>query len=223
MQNGLEARVELQEAVGVVEDQHAAVGEVVVERLDPCARDVLYVFHDGPCCVTAPFVCRADGVFCALLEDQEAFGLQDLADFGHDLVDALFGVGLLDAQGDDVVDDFFAAQQALALLLIPHLAVLQVGGDGEARGPAIPRHEGVALQDGTAREAHGAAAGAEGIPLQDAVGAVGAGGCAPGQQLIAFLTLVGIGCIRQVHHAQHGVIEKEEVVGGDVGKRDAIV
>ena len=188
VQNGLEARVELQEAVAVVEDQHAAVGEVVVERL----------------------------------EDQEAFGLQDLADFGHDLVDALFGVGLLDAQGDDVVDDFFAAQQALALLLIPHLAVLQVGGDGEARGPAIPRHEGVALQDGTAREAHGAAAGAEGIPLQDAVGAVGAGGCAPGQQLIAFLTLVGIGCIRQVHHAQHGVIEKEEVVGGDVGKCDRL-
>ena len=215
--------MELQEAVGVVEDQHAAVGEVVVERLDPCARDVLYVFHDGPCCVTAPFVCRTDGPIRALLEDQDAFGLQDLADFCHDFVDAFFGVGLVDAHGDDVVDDFFTVQQALAFLLISHLAVLQVGHDGEARGPAIPRHERVALQDGTAREAHGAAAGAEGIPRQDAVGTVGAGGYAPGQQLIAFLAFVGIGCIRQVHHAQHGVIEKEEVVGGDVGKRDAIV
>ena len=45
MQHGLEARMELHEGVGVIEDQHAAVGEVVVERLEPRARDVLCVFH----------------------------------------------------------------------------------------------------------------------------------------------------------------------------------
>lgn len=37
VQHGLEARMELHEGVGVIEDQHAAVGEVVVERLEPRA------------------------------------------------------------------------------------------------------------------------------------------------------------------------------------------
>lgn len=137
--------MELQELVDVVDDQHVAVLKVVVEGLKAGERDFLRVLHDGFGSVAAPLVGAADGPVAALLEDQEAFSFEGLADLGHHLADTLFGVGLLDADGDDVVDDFLAAHEALLLGLEVYLVALQVGRDGEYGVPALPRHEHVAL------------------------------------------------------------------------------
>ena len=221
--HGLEVGVELQERLDFVQDQHVIVLEVVVERLEARDGDVLRVLHDGFGGVAAPLVGAADGPVAALLEDQEALGLQRLANPCHHLADAFLGVGLLDADGDDVVDDFLAPQQGVLLGFEILLVVLKVCHDGEARILAFPWHEHVALQDCSAREVRAALPGVEVIALQGVIDAVRAGGSAPCQQLIALPAAIGIGADRQIQHVQQCGIEVEDVVGVDVDEGDAIL